>query len=252
MTPSQKVEIIIKRLSKLYPNPKTPLYHRNVFELFVAVLLSAQMQDARLNKILPGLFKKYKSARDFADASIEELQEDLKSVNYYKTKARHLKEASARIVQDFGGKVPNNLKDLTSLPGVGKKTANVILNEGFGNISGIVVDTHVKRLAQRLGLSKHSDPKKIEEDLKKIVPKEHWLDFSLYLIFYGREICTAKNPKCDKCVLRDVCEYGGSKLLKSGGALRGYKPVKKVDPIKVRRGINYARGHNYVIVSTWG
>ncbi len=202
---SQKVQFIIKTLSKIYPNPQTPLYHNNIFELFVAVVLSAQMQDARLNKILPEFFKKYPDPQSIANADISKLEQALKSVNYYKTKAKHLKQACQIIIKEFDGKVPNNLKDLMSLPGVGKKTANVILNEGFDIPSGIVVDTHVKRVAFRLGLTKNTEPKKVEEDLKKLVPQKYWRDFSLWLIFHGREVCTAKNPKCDKCPLKEIC-----------------------------------------------
>ncbi len=205
LTKKQRVQIIIKKLSKIYPNPQTPLYHKNVFELFVAVVLSAQMQDTRLNKILPKLFEKFPNAKSFANAKLNDLEDALKGVNYYKTKAKHLKQACNIIESKFNGKVPNTLEGLLSLPGVGKKSANVILNEGYNITSGIVVDTHVKRLAQRLGLTKHTDPKKIEQDLKKIVPKKYWRDFSLWLIFYGREVCTAKNPKCNKCVIKEVC-----------------------------------------------
>lgn len=203
----QKILIIIERLRKLYPDPQTPLYHNNIFELLVAVILSAQMQDARLNKILPNLFKKYPEAKSMANAKIEELEKALKSVNYYKTKARRLRQMAQILIDKYKGKVPNTLKDLTTLPGVGKKTANVILNEGFNKSSGIVVDTHVKRLAKRLGLTNHTDPLKIEEDLKEITPKKYWRNLALWLIFYGREVCTAKKPKCDKCVLRDICEF---------------------------------------------
>ena len=206
-TKKQKVQFIIKTLSKIYPNPQTPLYHNNIFELFVAVLLSAQMQDARLNKILPHLFKKFPTPKSFANASLTEIEQAIKGVNYYRTKAKHLKQACEIIVNKFNGKVPDNLPDLMSLPGVGKKTANVILNEGFGIPSGIVVDTHVKRVANRLGLTKNTDPKKIEEDLKKIVPKKYWRNFSLWLIFHGRNVCKAKNPKCEECPLRNICSY---------------------------------------------
>ena len=202
-----KVRRIIKVLQKLYPNPKTPLYHNNIYELFVAVVLSAQMQDARLNKILPKFFKKFPDIKSIKEANLKDLEHALKSVNFYKTKSKNLKNAAEIIVKNHNGKIPDTLAKLLKLPGVGKKTANVILNEGFNKTSGIVVDTHVKRVSQRLGLTKHSDPKKIEEDLKKIVPKRYWRDFSLWLIFFGREICKAKNPSCNKCPLRDICEY---------------------------------------------
>ena len=203
----ERVTFIIKSLSKIYPNPQTPLFHRNIFELFVAVLLSAQMQDARLNKILPKLFDKFPTAKAFANAKLENIENALKGVNYYKTKAKHLKQACQIIISKFKGKVPNNLNDLLTLPGVGKKTANVILNEGFNIPSGIVVDTHVKRVAYRLGLTKNTDPKHIEEDLKAIVPKKYWRNFSLWLIFHGRNTCTARKPKCDNCPLKEICPF---------------------------------------------
>ncbi len=204
---SQKIKTIIAVLSAKYPNPKTPLFHRNIYELFVAVVLSAQMQDERLNKILPKFFEKFPDLKTLANADIKEIEKALRSVNYYKTKAKHLKSAAKKILKEFNGKIPQTLDGLKSLPGVGQKTANVILGEGFNTPQGIVVDTHVARVSRRLGLTKHKDPKKIEEDLKKIVPKKYWRDFALWLIFHGRETCKAKKPLCGECGLRGVCEW---------------------------------------------
>lgn len=204
---SQKIKTIITVLSTKYPNPKTPLFHRNIYELFVAVVLSAQMQDERLNKILPKFFEKFPDLKTLANANIKEIEEALKSVNYYKTKAKHLKFAAKKILKEFNGKIPQTLDKLKSLPGVGQKTANVILSEGFNTPQGIVVDTHVARVSRRLGLTKHKDPKKIEEDLKRIVPKKHWRNFALWLIFHGREICKAKRPLCGECGLKNICNW---------------------------------------------
>lgn len=205
MTRDKKVQEIIKRLSKVYPNPKTALIFSNPLQLLVATILSAQATDKLVNLVTPNLFKKYKTAKDFANASIEEIDNEIKRVNFHNNKAKSIKAASQMIVEKFGGKVPQNMEDLDSLPGVARKTANVVLGNAFGISEGIVVDTHVMRLSQKLGLTDRNDPVKIEQDLMKIVPRDKWIDFSHLLINFGREYCPARPHKCENCPLEDLC-----------------------------------------------
>lgn len=201
---------IIKILSQLYPNPKTPLIHKNLYELFVAVLLSPQMTDARLNTITPQLFKKYPGISKLATANIHDLESIIRQINYYRTKAKHLVEATKIIKQKYNSQIPDTMTKLIALPGIGRKCANVLMSEGFHNPQGIVVDTHVIRLSNRLGLTTLKDPYKIEQDLKKIIPQRYWREFSLWLIYHGRQVCTARNPKCDICKLQKLCLYRNS------------------------------------------
>ncbi|MCC6346720.1 MAG: endonuclease III [Nitrospirales bacterium] len=208
MTPEQKIAEILKRLKKEYPEPRTALRFSTPFELLVATILSAQTTDVHVNKVTPGLFAKYRSVREYADAVIEALQKEMSSINFYRTKAKNI-QAAAKVVQEkFGGEVPRNMEDLVSLPGVARKTANVLLNGAFGINEGIAVDTHVKRLADRLGLTEQGDPAKIERDLMAITPQREWGNLSHLLIFHGRRICTAKKPLHDRCVLSDICPSG--------------------------------------------
>lgn len=196
---------VINRLRKEYPEPKSALNFRSPFELLVATVLSAQTTDALVNKVTENLFKKYKTVRDYADASVEALQKDISSVNFYKTKAKNIQACAQIIAERFNAKVPKTMDELTSLPGIARKTANIILSNAFGIDEGIAVDTHVKRVSYRLGLTKNEDPVKIEQDLIAITPKEEWRNISHLLIFHGRKICQAKKPKHQECVLYDIC-----------------------------------------------
>jgi len=205
MNTQENIKEIIKRLKKEYPEPKTALSFKSPFELLVATILSAQTTDAHVNKVTDRLFKKYKSVRDYATVSPEEFRKDISSINFYKTKAKHIQGAAQTIVQNYKSAVPKTMNELTSLPGVARKTANIILSNAFGIHEGIAVDTHVKRLAYRLGLTKHEDPVKIEKDLMAITPKEDWGTLSHLLIFHGRKVCQAKKPKHEECILSDIC-----------------------------------------------
>ncbi len=199
---------ILKRLKKEYPDVKgTALNYSNPLELLVATILSAQTTDERVNIVTASLFKKYKEARDYANASLEELQNDIKSINFYRNKAKYIKEACKIIVEKYGGKVPDSMEELVKLPGVSRKTANVVLSNAFRKDEGIVVDTHVIRLSKRLGLTNEKNRDKIEQDLMKKYPKEAWFDIANLLIAHGRRVCKARNPDCDNCVLKDICPY---------------------------------------------
>ncbi|MBZ0156913.1 MAG: endonuclease III [Alphaproteobacteria bacterium] len=205
MTPEQKIAEILKRLKKEYPEPKTALHFSTPFELLVATILSAQTTDVHVNKVTSGLFAKYRSIGAYADVPLETLQEDIRSINFYRTKTKNIQAAARAVLERFGGGVPSTMEELISLPGVARKTANVLLNGAFGINEGIAVDTHVKRLANRLGLTRHDDPVKIEKDLMAITPQKEWGNLSHLLIFHGRRICTAKKPLHDRCVLYDIC-----------------------------------------------
>lgn len=205
MTKEQKVKEIIKRLSKIYPDPKTALIFTTPLQLLIATILSAQATDKLVNTVTPELFKKYKTAKDFADAPVEDIDAMIRKVNFHNNKAKSIKAAAQMIVEKHGGKVPDNMEDLDALTGVARKTANVVLGNAFHIAEGIVVDTHVMRLATKLGLTDKKDPEKIEQDLMKIVPKENWIDFSHLLILFGREFCPARPHACANCPLGDLC-----------------------------------------------
>jgi endonuclease-3 len=205
MNLKEKTFEVIKRLRKEYPEPKSALNFRSPLELLVSTVLSAQTTDALVNKVTENLFKKYKTVRDYADASVEALQKDISSVNFYKTKAKNIQACARIIAESFNAKVPKTMDELTSLPGIARKTANIILSNAFGIDEGIAVDTHVKRVSYRLGLTKNEDPVKIEQDLIAMTPKEEWRNISHLLIFHGRKICQAKKPKHQECVLYDIC-----------------------------------------------
>lgn len=200
-----KMAVILKRLKREYPEPKTVLKFRNPFELLVATILSAQTTDVHVNKVTDTLFRKYKSIGDYADTSLETLRKDISSINFYNNKAKNIQSSAKIIIGQFGGKVPQSMEELTSLPGVARKTANIILSDAFGIHEGIAVDTHVKRLSYRLGLTKNEDPVKIERDLMAITPKREWGNISHFLIFHGRRVCQARKPRHGECVLSDVC-----------------------------------------------
>ncbi len=196
---------IIKLLKNEYPDVKLALTFSNPLELLVATILSAQCTDERTNRVTKNLFKKYKNIRDYAKADLKTFEEDIKATGFYKNKARNIIATCQRIIEKFKGKVPRKMEELTTLPGVGRKTANIVLTFAFGKKEGISVDTHVRRLSQRLGLSKYNEPDKIEQDLMKIIPQKCWGDFSCLLMEHGRNICLARKPLCPKCILKHIC-----------------------------------------------
>ncbi len=205
MTNKEKVKEILKRLSKVYPNPKSALEFENPLQLLIATILSAQATDKLVNQVTPALFKKYKTAKDFANTPIEELDKEINRVNFHNNKAKSIKAAATIIDEKYNGKVPDTMEELDALPGVARKTANVVLGNAFHKAEGIVVDTHVMRLANKLKLSSQKTPEKIEQDLMQIVPKESWIDFSHLLISFGREFCPARPHECKNCPLGDLC-----------------------------------------------
>jgi len=202
---------VVKELKKLYPEHVIPLRHQNAWQLLCAVILSAQCTDARVNTITPHLFEKYPTVRDLARAKIEDVEKIIHSAGFYHSKALSLIESSKRICETFGGEVPQNMEDLLSLRGVARKTANVMLGDYFKKPAGIVVDTHVKRLAFRLGLTKQTDPVKVEKDLTKIIPYEFWGWVAIALILHGRQVCNARKPECSRCKLAALCPRCGVK-----------------------------------------
>lgn len=205
MTKQEKVLEVIKRLYKVYLNPKIALKFKNPFELLVATILSAQATDVSVNLATPALFKKYPRPNDLAKASVDEIDKLIKNINFHKNKAKMIKGAAQTLIDKFRGKVPDNMEDLDSLPGVARKTANVILGSAFGKSEGIVVDTHVIRLANKLGLTESKDPVKIERDLMEVTPKKDWINFPLMLIQHGRDMCPARPHTCANCPLGNLC-----------------------------------------------
>ncbi len=201
----RRVRAILEKLDEAYPAVVCALEHRHPFQLLVATILSAQCTDERVNQVTPALFQKYPSPEAFAHANPRELQQDIRPTGFFRNKTKSIMGASKKIVEEFGGQVPRTMEELLTLPGVARKTANVVLNTAYGIASGIVVDTHVQRLAGRLDLSRHTDPKKIEQDLLRIVPQEKWIDFSLQLIWHGRRVCQARKPRCVECNLERLC-----------------------------------------------
>lgn len=205
MDKKEKVLEIIKRLEKRYPDVKTALNFNTPLDLLVATILSAQTTDVNVNRVTEKLFKKYKTAKDYADIPIEELQDDIKSINFYKNKANYIKNLAEELLKKFNGEVPKTMQELVTLPGVGRKTANIVLWNAYGINEGVAVDTHVKRISKLLGLTENTDFEKIEQDLMKITPPEQWGKITHLLIMLGREICKAKLPDCPKCPLNDIC-----------------------------------------------
>ncbi len=196
---------IIELLEKEHPDAKIALNYTNPLELLVATVLSAQCTDRRVNIVTKPLFKKYRKPEDYANADLEELEEDIRPTGFYRNKARNIKKCCQILVEKFNSKVPKTMEEMLELPGVARKTANIVLSNAYGVIEGIAVDTHVRRLARRLGLSEHENPNKIEGDLMKLVPKTHWKRITDLLIFHGRRICVARKPKCGICVLNKLC-----------------------------------------------
>jgi endonuclease-3 len=202
------VEEIIKRLEKVFPD-KLELNFSTPFELVVAVVLSAQERDAKVNEVTKELFKKFNTPQQFANASLEEIEKEISSISFYKKKAEYIKQISQMLVEEYGGEVPKSIEELEKFPGIGRKSANMILYNAFGINEGIAVDRHVLRVSQRLGLTKQQKPEKAEQELMKLVPKDQWGKFSNLLILLGRYICTAQKPKHSECPLYDLCPSKG-------------------------------------------
>ncbi|MDE3057125.1 MAG: endonuclease III [Bacteroidota bacterium] len=202
---SRRASVIEQCLRRAYPKPAIALHFSTPLQLLVAVILSAQCTDARVNIVTKELFKKYRTANDFANAKLKELEKEIHSTGFYKSKAKNIVACCQVLVEKYGGQVPQTMEELTALAGVGRKTANCLLGGCFNIPSGIVVDTHVKRLANRLGLSKQDDPEKIESDLMELLPQKDWIHFGNALIHHGRKICNARKPLCAECVLNDLC-----------------------------------------------
>ena len=195
----------VARLRHSYPAATTALKHVNPIQLLVATILSAQCTDDRVNIVTKDLFKKYRTAKDYATAGSHEFESEIRSSGFFRAKTRNIINCCKALVEKHGGKVPDTMDELTQLPGVGRKTANVVLGTAFGKTEGIVVDTHVRRLSQRLGLTKHDDPEKIEQDLMRVIPKKDWIDIGHLLIWHGRRVCQARKPKCAGCPLAEIC-----------------------------------------------
>lgn len=201
----QRALEILARLQRLYPDATCSLDYDTTLQLLVATILSAQCTDERVNKVTPALFAVYPDVYAFAEADLTELENLVKSTGFYRNKAKNIRAACQKIVTDFGGDVPQTMAELTSLPGVARKTGNVVLAHGYGINAGVTVDTHVKRLSTRLGLTKQTDPIKIEQDLIKLLPQPDWENWSIRLIYHGRAVCMARNPNCGACELADLC-----------------------------------------------
>lgn len=197
---------IVNGLKNEYPNAACSLDFMTPLQLLIAVILSAQSTDAQINKLTPALFERFKTAKDFANADIKELEKYVKSSGFYKNKAKNIQNTCKIIDEKYNGKVPETMEELTSLPGVGRKTANVVMLNAFNKCEGIAVDTHAKRISNRTGLSKNDDPLKIEQDLLKKIPKENWHLMNHLFVDHGRATCTARNPKCDTCCIKDYCK----------------------------------------------
>jgi len=201
----QQTTEVIKRLKKMYPDAHCALIHSNAFELLVATILSAQCTDNRVNIVTATLFRKYREPQDYLEVEANEIAEDIKSINFFNNKAKNIRAMCEKLVENFNGEVPKTMDELLTLNGVARKTANVVLGNAFGIASGVVVDTHVSRLSQRLGLTEAATPEKIEKDLADLVPKKNWVMFPHWMIFHGRQVCSARKPKCEECKLAEIC-----------------------------------------------
>lgn len=206
MKRQEKILIIRERLTALYPDTECTLVYEDPFQLLIATQLAAQCTDARVNIVTKTLFKKYPTVESFANAELSELEQDIKSTGFYHNKAKNIIGCAKKLLSDFEGKVPKTMEELLSLPGTGRKTANLVLGDAFG-IPGIVIDTHAKRLSGRLGLTKEETPEKIEKDLMKFTPKDYWTMLGHHFVDHGRAVCDARKPKCGECTLFDVCSY---------------------------------------------
>lgn len=208
MTTETRVRRLLRRLKTMYPDAATDLTHTDPLQLMVAVILSAQCTDARVNIVTPALFARFKTAKDFADAELSEIEEYIKTTGFFRNKAKNIRGACRAIVEDHNGKVPGTLEELVRLPGLGRKSANCVLGDAF-DTPGITVDTHVGRLSRRLGLTTETSPVKVERDLMELIPRKQWTDFSHRIIWHGRRVCKARKPDCDNCQLRDICPRVG-------------------------------------------
>jgi len=204
----ERVSEILKRLDLLYPDVKCALTHTSAWELLVATILSAQSTDVNVNRVTPELFRKYPTVEAFAALAPEQLEPDVRSTGFFRNKSKSVVGAAKKIVADFGGQVPTNMDDLLTLPGVARKTANVVLGSWFKKAEGVVVDTHVHRISRRLELTTNNEPQKIEQDLMKIIPRDRWILFSHQIIWHGRKVCIARKPKCVDCALENLCHAG--------------------------------------------
>ena len=204
-TDPKRVAAILAKLDDAYPAATCELIHENPFQLLISTILSAQCTDVRVNQVTQTLYKKYPNAEAFAHANPSELQQEIRPTGFFRNKTKSIMGASKGIIENFGGQVPRTMEEILTLPGVARKTANVVLGTAYGIASGVVVDTHVIRLSRRLDLTKHQDPKKIEEDLMRVIPKEKWITFSHQLILHGRRVCVARKPRCIDCNLESLC-----------------------------------------------
>jgi endonuclease-3 len=205
LEPKARALEVIELLEKEYPDAKIALHYSNPLELLVATILSAQSTDETINKVTKKLFKKYTNPADYANSDLKELEQDIRSTGFYHNKAKNLKNSAKMLVEEYNSKVPKTMEELTKLPGVARKTANIVLNNAYGVIAGVAVDTHVRRLSQRIGLTENKDPNKIEKDLMSILPKNKWMRITDLLILHGRRVCTAKKPNCAECALSNIC-----------------------------------------------
>lgn len=204
-TDAKRVAAILQKLDEAYPTASCELKHGNAFELLISTILSAQCTDVRVNEVTKELFKKYKGPRDFAAANPSELEQEIRPTGFFRNKTKSIMGASKAILENYGGEVPRTMEEILQLPGVARKTANVVLGTAYGIASGIVVDTHVQRLSNRLDLTRNEDPKKIEQDLMKVIPENKWIIFSHQLIWHGRRVCIARKPRCVDCNLERIC-----------------------------------------------
>jgi endonuclease-3 len=211
-TNPQRVRAILEKLDEAYPNVTCALVHENPFQLLISTILSAQCTDVRVNEVTKTLFKKYRTPQDFAYADPNELEQEIRPTGFFRNKTKSIMGASKKIEEEFGGEVPRTMEEVLTLPGAARKTANVVLGTAYGIASGVVVDTHVARLAARLDLSRNTDPRKIEQDLMKIIPQEKWILFSHQLIWHGRKVCQARKPRCIECNLARLC-YSSDKTI---------------------------------------
>ena len=205
----RRIPIVLKKLQEAYPDARCSLEFSSPLELLIATILSAQCTDERVNLVTPALFAKYPTAVDYAAAPIEDLEQAVRSTGFFHNKAKNIQAACRMIVEDYDGSVPNTMKDLLRLPGVARKTANVVLSNAFGIVEGVIVDTHAGRISRRLGFSRHNDPAKVETDLMAILPQESWLDYNHQVIYHGRAVCTSQRPKCEICTLAPECPSAG-------------------------------------------
>lgn len=230
----ERAPLINDALRALYPDAACALHFENPLQLLIATILSAQCTDVRVNMVTPALFKRYRTAKDFAGCDIEELQQMIKSTGFFRNKAKNIKGCCQAIVERYGGKVPGELAELITLPGIGRKTANVVLGNAF-DTPGITVDTHVGRLSRRLALTRDHDPVKVEFTLMKLLPAEEWTNFSHRLIFHGRAICLARKPKCDACAVSNLCPKIGVKATAANKTKKKQTTAKKKPPTRGKR-----------------